>query len=120
MSNKVLSGVATMFKAIATFGTVLMLTSFVSAAHAQEEPMGSAAALDGLEERSVIRPLTDTSVPLSPQRSTDVPGGRERGLQLNNAVQILVRPERGTSQVGVYPADDPSSGNKLQVLYRLD
>jgi hypothetical protein len=109
-----------MFRAIAAFGTALMLTSFSSAAHAQAEPMGSAAALDGLEERSVARPAPTAPVPLSPQRSTDIPGGSERGLQLNNDVQILIRPERGTSQVGVYPADDPSSGNKVQVLYRLD
>ncbi|MBD2038182.1 hypothetical protein H6F86_27780 [Phormidium sp. FACHB-592] len=108
-----------MFKAIAVFGTVLMLSSFGSAAYAQAEPMGSAAALDGLEERSVTRPVPNAPVPLSPQRSTDVPGGSERGFQLND-VQILIRPERGTSQVGVYPADDPSSGNKVQVLYRLD
>ena len=109
-----------MFRAIAAYGTVLMLTSFGSAAHAQAEPMGSAATLDGLEERSVARPTPNAPVPFSPQRSTDVPGGSERGLQLNNDVQILIRPERGTSQVGVYPADDPSSGNKVQVLYRLD
>ncbi len=109
-----------MFRAIAAFGTVLTLTGFVSAAHAQAEPMGSAAALDGLEERSVTRPAPNAPLPLSPQRSTDLPGGSERGFQLNNDLQILIRPERGTSQVGVYPTDDPSSGNKVQVLYRLD
>lgn len=107
-----------MFKAIAVFGTVAVLLSFVSAAQAQTEPMGSAASLDGLKERTVARPSPYAPV-LAPQRSTDVPGGSERGLQLNN-VQLIVSPERGNSQVGVYPTDDPSSGNKVQVLYQLN
>lgn len=109
-----------MFKAIATFGTIVILTSFASAACAQVKPIGSAASLDGLQERSVSRPSSNAPVSLSPQRSTDVPGGSERGLQLTNKVQLVVSPERGTSQVGVYPTDDPSSGNKLQVLYQLN
>ena len=109
-----------MFKAIAAFGTVAILTSIAIPTHAQDKPMGSAASLDGLQERSVSRPSTTPPVSSSPQRSTDIPAGSERGLSLTNKVQLLVSPERGTSQVGVYPADDPSSGNKLQVLYQLD
>ena len=109
-----------MFKAIAAFGTVAILTSVALPTLAQTQPMGSAASLDGLQERSVVRPSTTAPVSLSPQRSTDVPAGSERGLRLDKKVQLLVSPERGTSQVGVYPTDDPSSGNKLQVLYQLD
>lgn len=109
-----------MFKAIAAFGTVMVLTSFALPTLAQTKPIGSAASLDGLQERSVAAPSTKAPISSSPQRSTDVPAGRETGLQLNNKVQLIVSPERGTSQVGVYPADDPSSGNKVQVLYRLD
>ena len=108
-----------MFKAIAAFSTVAILTSFAFPTFAQTKPMGSAASLDGLQERSVSRP-SNTSVSKSPQSSTDIPAGSEKGFQLNNKVQVVVSPERGTSQVGVYPADDPSSGNKFQVLYQLN
>jgi hypothetical protein len=109
-----------MFKAIAAFGTVAILTSAALPTLAQTKPIGSAASLDGLQERSVARPSTTAPVSSSPQRSTDVPAGSERGFSLTDKVELLVSPERGTSQVGVYPADDPSSGNKLQVLYQLD
>lgn len=109
-----------MFKAIAAFGTAMLLTSAALPTLAQAKPIGSAASLDGLQERSIARPSSNAPISSSPQRSTDVPAGRENSLQLNNKLQLIVSPERGTSQVGVYPADDPSSGNKVQVLYRLD
>lgn len=109
-----------MFKAIAAFGTVMILTSAALPTFAQTKPMGSAASLDGLQERSVARPSPNAPISSSPQRSTDVPPGSERGLQLDKKVQLVVGPERGTSQVGVYPTDDPSSGNKVQVLYQLN
>ncbi|PSB24268.1 hypothetical protein [Stenomitos frigidus] len=109
-----------MFKAIAAFGTAAILTSLATPTFAQAKPMGSAASLDGLQERSVSRPSTSAPVSKSPQSSTDVPAGSERGLRLDKKVELIVSPERGTSQLGVYPADDPSSGNKLQVLYQLD
>jgi hypothetical protein len=108
-----------MFKAIAV-GTVIILTNTAFPTLAQTKPIGSAASLDGLQERSVARPSSSAPVSSSPQRSTDVPGGTETGLQLTNKVQLIVSPEKGTSQVGVYPADDPSSGNKVQVLYQLN
>ena len=109
-----------MFKAIAAFGTVAMITSLALPTFAQTKPTGSASSLDGLQERSVSRPTAKAPVSLSPQRSTDVPAGSESGLRLDKKVQLIVSPEKGTSQVGVYPADDPSSGNKLQVLYQLN
>ncbi|MBW4471080.1 MAG: hypothetical protein KME45_11850 [Stenomitos rutilans HA7619-LM2] len=109
-----------MFKAIAAFSTVMILTSAALPTFAQTKPMGSAAALDGLQERSVARPSSNAPVSSSPQRSTDVPAGSEKGFQLNQKVQFVISPERGTSQVGVYPADDPSSGNRVQVLYQLN
>ncbi|SRR5579883_1408666 len=108
-----------MFKAIAALGTVVMLTSIVSTTDAQTKPMGSASSLSGLQERSVQRPSPPPSVN-SPQSSTDVPAGTERGLSLSKKVQLIVKPERGTSQVGVYPADDPSEGNRFQVQYQID
>mgnify|MGYP000172402948 CR=1 FL=1 len=107
------------FKAIAV-GTVIILTNSAFPSLAQNQPIGSAASLDGLQERSVARPSANAPLSSSPQRSTDVPAGTEAGLQLNNKVQLIVRPEKGTSQVGVYPADDPSAGNKVQVLYQLN
>ena len=109
-----------MFKAIAAFGTVAILTSVAIPTSAQTKPMGSAASLDGLQERSVAKPATSVPVSVSPQRSRDIPVGSERGFNLTDKVQLVVSPEKGTSQVGVYPADDPSSGNKLQVLYQLE
>ncbi|MBW4690176.1 MAG: hypothetical protein KME27_00245 [Lyngbya sp. HA4199-MV5] len=109
-----------MFKAIAALGTVMILTSAAFPTVAQTKPMGSAASLDGLQERSVARPSSDAPISSSPQSSTDVPAGSQRGLQLDKKVQLIFSPERGTSQVGVYPTDDPSSGNKVQVLYQLN
>ncbi|MBW4578107.1 MAG: hypothetical protein KME42_00855 [Tildeniella nuda ZEHNDER 1965/U140] len=109
-----------MFKAIAAFGTVAILTTVAMPTFAQEKPMGSAASLDGLQERSVARPSSQDPVSLSPQRSTDIPAGSEASVQLYDKVNLIVGPERGASQVGVYPADDSSSGNKVQVLYQLN
>lgn len=108
-----------MFKAIAAFGTVAILTTVAFPTFAQEKPMGSAASLDGLQERSVARPSSQDPVSLSPERSTDVPAGSEASFRLYDKVQLIVGPERGTSQVGVYPVDETSSGNKVQVLYQL-
>lgn len=109
-----------MFKAIAAFGTAMILTSNALPTVAQAKPTSSAASLDGLQERSVVRPTPDAPGSSSPQRTTNAPAGRETGLQLNDKLQLTVSPERGTSQLGVYPADDSSSGNKVQLLYQLD
>lgn len=106
---------------IATLGTFIILLSLASVAHAQSEPVGSANSLQGLQERTIQqsapRTATGTASIDGVQNSSDNP---LVGLSIDRNVQLRVRQETGTSQVGVFPADDNSRGNQFQLIYQFD
>ncbi len=110
-----------MHTAIATLGTFTILLSFVSLAHAQSEPIGSASSLQGVQERTIQqsapRAATGTASVSGVQNSSNNP---LIGLPIDRNVQLRVRPEVGNSQVGVFPADDNSRGNQFQLIYQFD
>lgn len=111
-----------MHTAIATLGAFTILLSFVSLAHAQSQPIGSANSLQGLQERTIqqstpSRATTGTASVSGVQNSSDNP---LIGLPIDRNVQLRVRPEAGTSQVGVFPVDDNSRGNQFQLIYQFD
>lgn len=110
-----------MHTAIATLGAFTILLSFVSLAHAQSQPMGSADSLQGLQERTIqqsapSRAATTTSVN-GVQSSSDNP---LIGLPIDRNVQLRVRPETGNNQPGVFPVDENSRGNQFQLIYQFD
>ncbi|MGQ9872732.1 hypothetical protein [Leptodesmis sp.] len=111
-----------MHTTIATLGTFTILLSFVSLAQAQSEPIGSANSLQGLQERTIqqsapSRTTTGTASVNGVQNSSNNP---LIGLPIDRNVQLRVRPEVGTSQVGVFPVDDNSRGSQFQLIYQFD
>ncbi|MCL6435288.1 MAG: hypothetical protein K6T90_13965 [Leptolyngbyaceae cyanobacterium HOT.MB2.61] len=109
-----------MHRAFVIAGTVAFLSSLPAAGFAQSTPIGSSADLKGLQERS-IQTFESNVAPESP---TGVVSGspriNENRLQIDRNVEILIRPERSNPPSGVYPVDDTSSGNQVQVLYQLE
>ncbi|MBM0743108.1 hypothetical protein JOY44_16085 [Phormidium sp. CLA17] len=103
--------------AIVSLGTIATLFSLTTAI--QAVPSGSASSLSGLQERSVRRTSAPSSViPLANQKvqsNSDVVG-----LRLNPNLQLRVSPERDKNLSGVYPEDSTASGNRIQLLYRID
>ncbi len=111
-----------MHTTIATLGAFTILFSFAALAHAQSEPMGSANSLQGLQERTIQQsaPSRTTTGTASVNGVQSSSGNPLIGLPIDRNVQLRVRPETGTSQVGVFPVDDNSRGNQVQLIYQLD
>ncbi|WP_421654642.1 hypothetical protein [Leptothermofonsia sp. ETS-13] len=109
-----------MHRAFAIVGTIAFLISLPAARFAQSTPIGSSADLGGLQERSIQTSESNTA----PDSPTGVISGspttNENRIQIDRNVELLVRPERSSPPSGVYPVDDTSSGNQVQVLYQLD
>lgn len=109
-----------MYRAIVFIGMALSLASLAPVAVAQSQPIGSSHDLQGLQERSVQKPDSDTAVN-SPYGFVDAPQrDGETTLQIDRNVQLQIRPERGNSEVGVYPTDNTSAGNQVQVRYQIE
>jgi hypothetical protein len=135
-----------MHQVISGLGAILVLSSFATAAVAQlrgdqsnpahfnhvQSPMaqseqqaqdpstGSANLLRGLQERSVKQfsptRISSHSTPIS--KANDASDGL--GVQLDRNVQLRVKPETDTSQVGVFPGDNHAKGNQFQLIYQFD
>lgn len=108
--------------AIATLGCLAVLTTISTAVYAQSTPFGSADTLQGLEERSV-RTLSSTSSRSSSLTSNDYSSDTSNqpvGIQIDQNLQLQVKPEQDSSQLGVYPTDDTGKGNRLQLIYEFE
>jgi prephenate dehydratase len=108
-----------MYQAIAGMGTVLLLMSLAVAASAQSQPVGSASALEGLQERTIQRSHTSPNSPilLKSNRSASETDFLPSFLQ---NFKFDVSTEKGQLQTGVFPVENTSQGNRVQVLYQLD
>lgn len=114
-----------------TLGITVLLLAMTSAAQASPPPRSE--ALSGLEPRSIQSTTSPSrsTAPNSPSLSGNGgdrmnpynPGTARAGtpnFSLTDRIQIGGGPERGQSQLGVYPVDDTSTGNRVQFLFRLD
>jgi hypothetical protein len=108
-----------MYQAIAGMGTVLLFMSLAIAASAQSQPVGSASALEGLQERTIQRSHSSSNSPILPK--SNHPASETDFLPpfLQN-FKFDVSTEKGQLQTGVFPVDNTSQGNRVQVLYQLN
>jgi hypothetical protein len=109
-----------MHQAIAFIGTVILLSGLAPVGFAQSSQFGSSDDLQGLQEQS-IQTIDPRIYSESPSTIANSPTADDRTrLQLDRNIELIVRPERGNSSVGVYQTDNTSAGNQFQLLYQLE
>ncbi|QZZ20052.1 hypothetical protein J5X98_22620 [Leptothermofonsia sichuanensis E412] len=119
-----------MHRAISLIGTVttlsglvlsgLVLPGLAPVAVAQSSEFGSSDDLQGLQEKS-IQTIDPRIYSESPSSIANSPTADDQTrLQLDRNLELIIRPERGTSPVGVYPTDNTSAGNQFQLRYQLE
>ncbi len=117
----------------AVLGAAMLLTLASPTLAQTEKPTLSSASLQGLQPRSInagstqLRSMAIESQPTNPDGTNarlnpyneGTPSGPSR-FSVTDRIQVGAESERGVNQLGVYPVQDTSTGNKVQVLFELN